>query len=279
MGIDVVATAKDFETHAEKGYLPENLAKELHNLSDADRLAVAKQIAWDMKQHPDASLPKIDFYDTGDLKAVEVDSKSGESKFVDHYELDKTGKIKAEVKTTQTDNSYEHYTNIEYIERDSNGNAIRKTDSSFTLHGTHFTARSSDEKTAYDPTTGKMRSYDRVHSDGSKLHEEYDSKTGKEKFADETSPKRNVHRSYDSSTGKLQQEEIVNADKSQETIKYNSSGDKVYNEKRYGNNGDKGTRSWTYSPRTAKPIYTKWQDPNGSIEEMNIDENGKYTRI
>jgi hypothetical protein len=280
MGVDVVATAKAFEQHAEKGYRPEYLASELHNLSDADRLAVAKQIEWDIRHQTNPNLPKIEFYDTGDLKAVETTSKSGESKFVEHYELDKkTSKIKSELKTTNTDNSYEHYSNVEYTERDANGHATYKYDTSLTVHGTKVSSRTEEDRWVYDPKTGKQVSHDETTSEGRKLHEEFDPQTGKAKFADETGPKGNWHRTYDATTGKVQQEDIVYPDKSQETRKYNSNGDKVYSEKRYGNNGDRGTRTWTYNPRTEKPVYTEWHGIDGKVEKNNVDENGKWTLV
>ncbi len=281
MGIDVVATAKEFEQHAQKGYLPEYLGKELHNLSDADRLAVARQIAWDMKQQPDPSLPKIDFFDTGDLKAVERTTKSGDSVFVEHVELDKsTGKIKSELNTTNTKNSYEQYVNVEYRERNADGKTTYKMDQSTTLHGTSFKASFDEDRYSYDPKTGKQISHDEKTSWGKQLHEEYDGNSGKQKLADETSANGKVHRTYDAQTGKIQQEDFIYNDKSQETVKYNANGDMVHKEKRYGDNGSKGTRSWDYNPRTGRMIYSDWRDAKGNVTTRhNIDDMGKWIEI
>lgn len=87
--------------------------------------------------------------------------------------------------------------------------------------------------------------------------EQFDAKTGKEKFADETHSKGHVHRTYDPATGNLRQADIGNNDKTHETIKYNSNKDKVSREKQYGNNDDEGTRTWNYDPRSGREVYTE----------------------
>jgi hypothetical protein len=280
MGRDIAATAKDFEQHAQKGYLPENLAQELHSLSDTDRLAVAKQIDWDMKHQSNPSLPKVEFYDSGDLKSIEASGKSGTSDFTEHTELYKdSGKIKSELNTTNTKLSYEQSTDIELVERDSNRHMTHKYDLSTRVNGTKVTTTSDDDRWAYDAKSGKQISHDEQTSWGKKLHEEFDATTGKEKSADETNAKGTVHRTYDATTGNLKQENIVNSDKTHETLKYDSNGDKLSREKQYGNNGDKGTRIWTYSHKTGKENYTEWRDPSGRVEKNNIDEDGHYTRV
>lgn len=279
MGIDVVATAKQFEKHAEGGSLPENLAKELQNLSPDDRLAVAKQIAWDTKQHPNADLPKLEFYDSGELKSVERTMKSGNGEFTDHYELDQKGKTRMEVKSSNIKESYETSTGVEITERDEKGNVIRNFDQTVRVGNSGDIRVSYDSDTyTYDKTTGKRVSHDEKTSWGER-HIDFDPKTGHEKSADETTSKGTVHKTYDSSTGKIRQEDFVNNDNTKETVKYNSNGDKVYSEKRHGANGEKGMRTWNYSPSTGKPTYTEWHDPDGTVEAHNIDAQGKYTKV
>ncbi|MBS1952638.1 MAG: hypothetical protein JST89_00485 [Cyanobacteria bacterium SZAS-4] len=280
MGRDIVASAKEFEDHAQKGYLPENLANELHNMSGADRLAVAKQIEWDMKHQLNAALPKIEFYDTGDLKSVETSGQSGSTAWTDHVELDKnSGKVRAEAKTDDTKLSYERITSTELTVKDTNGNTTQHYETSTRVSGVDVKISSNNESWSYDAKSGKMLTHDQATSYGKKLHEEYDATTGKEKSADEVNSNGTVHRTYDPNTGKLRQEDLNNNDKSHETIKYNSNGDRLSREKQYGVNGSQGTREWVYSPRTGKEVYSEWRDPNGKVEKHNIDENGKWTRI
>ena len=284
MGVDVVETAKAFEQHTEKGYLPENLAKELNNLSDADRLAVAKQVQWDMAHQSNPDLPKLEFYDTGSLKSIERTGKysNGTLTETDHKVLDTTGYVKSEViKTVVEDkNRNEFSTRIEIKERNASGHLTYNHESSARLMGTYIAVNTEEDHYTYDATTGKQTSHDETTSWGRKVHEEFDPKTGKEKIAIIEDPKGNAVRRYDRTTGKLQQEEIVYPDKSQETIKYDSNGDKIYNEKRWGNNGDRGTRSWNYSPRTGKMTYSEFREPSGKVTmKHNIDENGKWTEI
>jgi len=279
MGIDVVATAKQFEKHAEGGTLPEYLAKELQNLSPDDRLAVAKQIAWDIKQNPNTNLPKVDFYDSGDLKSVETTTKSGNGEFVDHTELDKRGKTRLEIKTANMKESYETSTNIEITERDEKGNVTHNFDQTIRVGNSGDIRVSYDDDTyTYDKATGKRVKHEEKTSWGER-HIDFDPKTGHEVSADETNSKGSVHKTYDASTGKLRQEDFKNNDNSSETVKYNSNGDKIYSEKRHGVNGEKGMRTWNYSPSTGKPTYTEWHAPNGTVEAHNIDANGKYTKV
>lgn len=284
MGVDVVETAKAFEQHAEKGYRPENLARELNNLSDADRLAVAKQIEWDMRHQSNPNLPKLEFYDTGNLKSVETTEKfsAGTLTETDLTVLDKTtGKVKSEYVTTVVDDKSrnEFSTRLEIKERDAKGNLTYNYETAVRLNGTYITANYEEDRYTYDATTGRQTSHDEKTSWGRKVHEEFDPKTGKEKFAIIEEPNANTRRTYDQTTGKIQQEDIVNADKSQETIKYDSNGTMIYSEKRLGNNGSKGTRSWNYSPRTREMVYSEYRDPSGKVTMRHNIENGKWTEI
>ncbi len=284
MGVDVVATAKTFEQHAEKGHIPELLARELNSLSDADRLAVAKQIEWDMKHQSNPDLPKVEFYDTGNLKSIERVEKfsSGTGTETEVTVLDKTtGKTKAEYITTVVNDPKlnEFSTRLEILERDTKGHLTLMYNTAIRLNGTKITAHYDENRYAYDPTTGKQITHDERTSWGRKVHEEYDPKTGHEKFAVIEDPKGNINRTYDQTTGELRQEDIVRP-KSQQTIKYNSNGDKIYSETRFGKNGDKGMEIFNYSPRTGKPIYTELRDENGKVlRRDNIDDNGVKTRI
>lgn len=280
MGRDIVAAAKDFEEHAKHGYLPDVLARELHSMSPEDRLAVAKQIDWDMKHQTDATLPKIDFYDSGDLKSVETTGKSGSMNWSKHVELDKNqSNTSAEVYTTSEDNGNNHSSTVELTEKDARGHLTHSYRSSTDLHGVDLTVTISDDNWSYDATTGKQVTHDRSTSWGEKVHEEYDAATGNEKFADITNSRGSIHRTYDASTGKLRQEDIDNADKTHETVKYNSNGDKLSREKQYGDHGDKGTREWVYSPRTGKEVYTEWRSPDGKVTKNNIDDDGHWHEI
>lgn len=288
MGVDVIATAKVFEEHAKDGHLPELLARELNNLSDADRLAVAKQVRWDMQQQqqqdPKLNLPKLEFYDTGSLKSIERTGKysNGTLTETDQKTLDASGYVKSEiVKTVVEDPSRNEFsTRLEIKERNANGKYTRTFETSARLMGNYMQVNTEEDFYAYDAKTGKQISHDEVTSWGRKVHEEFDPTTGKDKIAIIEEPNSKKVRTYDKTSGKLQQEEIVYADKSQETIKYDSNGDKVYSEKRWGNNGDKGTRSWNYSPRTGKMTYSEFREPSGKVTmKHNIDENGKWTPI
>jgi YD repeat-containing protein len=66
--MDVEKEAQRLEQDAKVGLI-EDMSRELHEMSPADRLAVARQIQSDQKAHPDPSLPKMEFYDSGDLKS------------------------------------------------------------------------------------------------------------------------------------------------------------------------------------------------------------------
>lgn len=274
MGIDVVATAKQFEKHVEGGALPENLARELQNLSPDDRLAVAKQVAWDMKQSQNANLPKIDFYDSGELKSVETTTKSGNGEFVDHTELDKKGKTRLEVKTANMKESYETSTNIEITERDEKGNVTHNFDQTIRVGNSGDIRVTYDDDTySYDKTTGKRVKHDEKTSWGER-HIDFDPKTGHEKSAIETNSKGTVQRTYDSSTGKIRQEEFVNNNNTTETVKYNSNGDKLNSELRTPN----GSRLTTFSPSTGKPVHLEMRNKKGEVESSFDIVDGKYIK-
>lgn len=274
MGIDVVATAKEFQKHAESGYLPENLAKEMQNLSPADRLAVAKQVAWDMQQKPNANLPKIEFYDSGDLKSVEKTTKSGNGEFIDHTVLDKQGRTRMEVKTANMKESYETSTNIEIKEKDENGKVTHNFDQTVRVGKSgDVTVTYDDDKYTYDKTTGKRVSHVEKTSWGSR-NIDFDPKTGHEKSAVETNAKGTVQRTYDSSTGKIRQEEFVNNNNTSETVKYNSNGDKLNSEVRTPN----GSRLTTFSPSSGKPVHLEMRNKKGEVESSFDIVDGKYIK-
>jgi hypothetical protein len=278
MGRDIVAAAKEFEDHASKGARPESLARELHSMSNDDRLAVAKQIEWDKQHQSNVSLPKLEFYDSGDLKSVEKSGQSGSDAWKEHVQLDKnTGKVKIESRVDDQKTSYDRTVSSELTEYDSNGNRVHHAEVITTTNGAGTKVSYDDDTYTYDATSGKKLSHDERTSDGKKLHEEYDATTGKEKSADETNRNGTVHRTYDPTTGNLRQEDFTNNDKTHDTIKYNSNGDKLSKERQYGPNGSEGTREWVYSPRTGKEVYTEFRNPNGKITKFDIDENGKYT--
>ncbi|HEY9732007.1 MAG TPA: hypothetical protein V6C89_08845 [Drouetiella sp.] len=280
MGRDIVAAAKEFEDHAKNGYVPDVLARELHSLNAADRLAIAKQIDWDTKHQSDPSLPKIEFYDSGDLKSVDTSGKSGSTEWAKHVQLDKDkGSVRVEVNEYKSSTSYDASASVEMIEHDASGHLTRWYSSTTEIFGSKVTVTTSDDNWSYDAKTGNKVSHDSKSSSGGNLHEEYDANTGKEKFADETSSKGSIHRAYDSSTGKLQQEKIDNADKTHETITYDSNGIKVSREKQYGDHGDKGTREWIYDKKTGKEVYSEWRSPDGEITRSNIDADGHWQTI
>lgn len=277
MGRDIVAAAKEFEDGAKNGYAPDVLAREMHNMSDADRLATAKQIDWDIKHQSNPALPQIEFYDSGDLKSVETAGKSGSTEWTKHVELDKdNGSVRVEVNKYTSTAPYDTSASVELLEHDSRGHLTRWFSSTTEVVGSKVTINASDDSWSYDTKTGNKISHDAKTSSGSKLHEEYDATTGTEKFADETNSNGSVHRAYDSSTGKLRQEDVDNADKTHETIKYDSNGVKVSREKQYGEHGDKGTREWIYSKKTGKEVYSEWRSPNGGVTRSNIDDDGHW---
>lgn len=279
MGRDITEAAKEFEKHAKSGYRPDNLARELHNMSPEDRLAVAKQIDWDMKHQSDASLPKIDFYDSGDLKSVDTSGISGTMKWTEHVELDKDqGYVNREVDTTSSDSPQYHSDSIEVKEHDERGHLTRWSNSRTEIYDLKVKVTLSDDSWSYDNRTHKMTAHDRTTSWGEKMHEVYDATTGNEKYADISNSKATTHRTYDAN-GKLSQEEIDNADKTHESVKYNSNGDRISREKQYGNHGDEGTREWIYNPRTQKEVYSEWRAPNGRVTKHNIDDDGHWHEI
>src|SRR4030095_4615478 len=67
------------------------LSGELHAMCPEDRLAVARQLTRNQQQHSADSLPKLDFYNDGDLKSAERAGKDGtlERRLYD----DNTGKL------------------------------------------------------------------------------------------------------------------------------------------------------------------------------------------
>ncbi len=152
----------------------------------------------------------------------------------EHVVLDKdNGKVRAEVKTSDTKNSYEHSVDIELTEKDTDGHTTHHYEQSTRITASGAKVTNEDETYTYDAKTGKKLTHDEKNSYGKVLHEEYDGTTGKQKSADETDNNRRAHRTYDSSTGTIKQEDIDNADKTHETIKYNSNGDKLSREKQY----------------------------------------------
>ncbi len=274
MGIDTVATAKEFEKHAESGYIPELLARELHNLSDTDRQAVARQISWDSQQNSSPTLPKIEFYDSGDLKTVERTGKSGSTDFTNRYEMDKgTGHIKSEAETLTTKSAGETYTAATYTEKDPNsGHLTYKLDTSTTIRGTSISTNVDEDRWAYDANTGKMKSHDEKTSWGRTVHDEYDSATGREKYADITTKTGKEHRTYDATTGNIRSSEIDNFDNTRQKTLYNSNGDKISDEKTYAN---KAVNRTYYSPRTGDEVSREHQDPQGNIERFDYDASTK----
>lgn len=276
MGRDIVQAAKEFEEHAKQGYRPEALARELHNMTETERLAVAKQVSWDMKSQTNFNLPKIEFYDSGDVKSVETSGKSGDLTYTNHVELDKvSGKVRVEVETTNSPQpGGGQRSTLDITERDDRGQLTHTYRSSTELRGVQLKVYHEDDKYSYDSKTGKLTAHDETTSEGRIMHEEYDATTGKQRTADVTSKAGNSHRTYDSTTGELLREEKVNADQSRETLDYDSQGRLKTREK----STKDGTREWQYDPRTGKPVYSEYRAPDGTIKnKADIDANGKWT--
>jgi len=136
---EIAAKATELEKAAERGN-EHYLANELHDMSPQERLAVAKQIMWDQQQHPSPSLPRLEFFDDGDLKSALKTETNGDQR-KELYD-DNTGKLTA-VRRYSTDGT-EEYTDF-------------------------------DENTKY--AFGDILTYDRKNPDGSTEHRRFDPKT------------------------------------------------------------------------------------------------------
>ncbi len=66
---EVESAARNLE-HSAEGGNTDNMARELHSMSKEDRIAVAKQIR-DDQQKANSTLPIVEFYESGDLKAAD----------------------------------------------------------------------------------------------------------------------------------------------------------------------------------------------------------------
>ncbi len=137
-----------------------------------------------MRHQSNPNLPKLEFYDTGNLKMVETTEKfNGGLTETDLTVLDKTtGKIKSEYVTTVVDDKSrnEFSTRLEIKERDARGNLTYSYETAVRLNGTYMTANSEEDRYTYDATTGKQISHDETTSWGRKVHEEFNPQTGKE---------------------------------------------------------------------------------------------------
>jgi YD repeat-containing protein len=103
--MDAVQEAKKLEQEVKAGNL-DSVSEELHKMNPADRSAVAKQIESDQKAHPNASLPQVDFYDSGDLKSSE--RKLDEETTI-HTTYDKASGKRIVEDYTNTDGSSSHW--------------------------------------------------------------------------------------------------------------------------------------------------------------------------
>ncbi len=66
---EVQQTADKLEKVAERGDV-DTVAKELHDMAPDDRKAIAAKIKEDQKEKSSDGLPKLEFYDTGDVKSA-----------------------------------------------------------------------------------------------------------------------------------------------------------------------------------------------------------------
>lgn len=131
---EIAEKAKDLEERAEGN--PNEVAKELHSMSNDDRKAIVDKIKADQNERKADELPTLEFYDSNNLKKVtDRDEAAGT----------RAGSVE--------ENTYE----------DASGNRTSRT------------IRTDDNyygKTEYDPKTGKYTSEEVTHTDKSRIRVE-----------------------------------------------------------------------------------------------------------
>jgi len=268
---EIETAAKTIEAHAESGYIPDVLYRELNNMKPEDRLAIAKEITWNQAHENKAlGLPDVDLvFDerSGDLKQVNK---------VDRYgsvitEIDPaTGKKRAETEVTKSGN-WEHFQRNEYNDKGRLTSQVEVSSNGFI----------EVEKWDYDATTGKLRAYEEnsVSYDGKTIFPRvgtekgtYDPKSGEPLVTDITTPNGTERRTYQYGTdGKLHREvhHKENNDKSVEDIVYAGTGNMMSKHKVYENGA---SNHWTYDPRTGKELALEHIDSKGNVDQYEYDE-------
>jgi len=150
------------------------LATQLHEMCPEDRLAVVRQIRSDMQQNPSNALPKLDFYNDGDLKSAE---RQGEKRVYDDDTARLTSRQVTDKDGTET---YVHdpktRTLTSYDRRNNDGSSEH---SEFAPNGNRTTVDRSDkhknkETVTFDPDSGKEVASDIKFKDGSTMHIVFD---------------------------------------------------------------------------------------------------------
>jgi YD repeat-containing protein len=162
--MDIVQEAQKLEKEVKSGHI-EQVSEELHNMNQADRLAVAKQIEADQKK-PNSSLPPLEFYESGDLKSA--DTKMDETTTI-HTTYDKSSGKRLSEDYKNTDGSSSHW---DYDTRTgwSKAGAYKYTDGS----GSHSGVNSQNHKPWFVETDSQGRVTEAKGSDGNTRTFHYD---------------------------------------------------------------------------------------------------------
>lgn len=131
---EIAEKARELENKAEEN--PTEVAKELHDMPKPDRQAVADKIKADQNEQKADELPKLEFYDSNNLKKV--------------TDRDPAAGTRA---ASVEENSYD----------DASGNKVSRTIQT----EDHYSGR-----TDYDPKTGKYIAEDVTYKDGSRIRVE-----------------------------------------------------------------------------------------------------------
>ncbi|HEY9868346.1 MAG TPA: hypothetical protein V6D08_04215 [Candidatus Obscuribacterales bacterium] len=155
------------------------LAQQLHEMCPEDRLAVAKRMVWDQQQHPSTSLPKIEFYDDGDLKSAERKDADGDVEcrvYDDH-----TGRLVVrELKDKDSWQRYQHdprtgkLTAYDRVNDDGSREHSEFADNGNRTVMVRTDAKGNEETVTFDPATGKEVASDIKFKDKSTLHIVFD---------------------------------------------------------------------------------------------------------
>lgn len=149
--IEIEQTADRMEKSAERGD-SDAVAKELHEMAPDDRKAIAAKINEDQKEKPADGLPKMEFYDTGDLKSSQKNDSLENTKT--NYDV-ATGN-KTEKNTETWDGRKEKQTFDPQTNKETSI-TIEKTDGSYVQR-------------TWDAKTGNFQNEHSQNADGSAVH-------------------------------------------------------------------------------------------------------------
>lgn len=207
---EIESQAKALEQKAEKGDT-DAVARQLHGLSPADRMTIAKEIEDDERSKSYPSLPMLGFSATGELQMAAQCNPRGCTDA--EYDTNTANPISSGLETRDG-----YLDRREYDPKTGNPKSWDTKDidftGGFTMDHSHY---------EYDPTTGRTISSDDNFPDGSTEHTvwHYDRTTGKLKSTDgRKSDGSASHSEYDLETGKLISVDVKNLDGSTDHTEY-----------------------------------------------------------